>query len=146
MALPTTGFGAAPFGLHPFGLPLEEFAEDTPTILRSSRKVNLVTGKYELDADGNFAGMDDVGQRMVLAIRSAVIPELQTLSFDQDVQLEVRRVLEPITSGAAPDASLITKNGTAPIVVVPRPNGVEITVFYKNNLVNSETSITITRG
>jgi hypothetical protein len=143
--LPYGGFGVGPFGLTPFGVPLDAFGPEGPTILRSSRKVDLVSGSYALDVDGNFLGMDDVGQRVLLAVRTAIVPDLQGTSFVEEMQAEVRRVLDPVIGGSNPDASLSNKNGTAPIVVVPRPGGVDLTIYYRNNLTGSETSVTVTK-
>lgn len=138
MTLPTTGFGAAPFGLHPFGIPLEEFSPEGPTILRSSRDVDLVRGGYDVDSDGNFVGMDDVAQRVILAVRTAVVPDLQGLDFDESMKAEILRVLRPLTPSQNPDITV--RN----IVVVRFPGGVRNRVFYRNNLVGTETSVSVT--
>jgi hypothetical protein len=139
------GFGAGPFGLSPFGIPAEDWSEETPTVLRSSRKVNLVTGKVEVDDDGNFEGMDDIGQRVVLAVKRAKIPPLQGISFDEEMQQEIRRVLTEasLTTGLPPDIDLYRKDAGRTIEVVPKAGGAEITVHYRNNVAGSETSVMI---
>jgi hypothetical protein len=146
MALPL-GFGTVPFGLSPFGIPPEPFVDETPTILRSSRKVNLVTGRVELDDDGNFDGMDDIAQRVVLAVRQAVIPELQGVAFDEQMQQEIRRVIAEaeLTTGNAPSITLVRQDGQRPILITAKPNGADISISYLNNLTGTETSVTIVR-
>ena len=141
------GFGVGPFGLSPFGVPAPAYSVEPPMVLRSSRKVDLVTGTVETDGDGNFVGMDDVGQRMVLAIQTAKIPDLQGIAFDEEVQQEIRRVLEAaeLTTGRAPDVTLFRRNSDRPIVVEPKPGGVNVTVYYRNNLVQTETSVVVSR-
>lgn len=139
------GYGLGPHGLSPFGVPAPPWTEEPPTILRSSRKVDLARGRVEVDDDGNFVGMDDVGQRVVLAVKQAKIPPLQGISFDEEVQQEIRRVLAAaeLTTGAAPDIDLFRKDAGRVIEVEPRPNGANVTVHYRNNLAQTETSVTI---
>lgn len=141
------GFGLGPFGLTPFGVPAPPWVDEPPIVLHSSRRINLVDGSVLYDADGNPQGMDDTGQRMVLAIRQARLPDLQGISFDEQIQQEIRRVLDDaaLTSGSPPDATLVRPNSNRPIVVERTPGGCNITVFYRNNLVGTETSITIAR-
>ncbi len=139
------GFGVGPFGLSPFGVPAPPWGDETPTVLRSSRKVDLVRGKIVFDGDGNAEGMDDVGQRVVLAVQRAVIPDLQGISFDEEVQQEIRLRLEQadLLASAAPDITLFRQNSDRPIDVRPKPGGVDVTVYYRNNLVGTETSVTV---
>lgn len=139
------GFGLGPFGLSPFGVPAAEWIEEPPTVLRSSRKIDLVAGLVEVDSDGNFEGMDDIGQRVVLAVKRARIPDLQGISFDEEMQQEIRRVLDEagLIARVAPDIDLFRKDAGRPIVVEPRAGGSRITVHYRNNVAGSETSVTI---
>lgn len=137
----TIGFGLGPFGLSPFGIPPSPFAETPPTVLVSSREVNLVDGGYELDEFGNFAGMDDVGQRIVLGVKTAVLPELQIVGFEEAARAEILRVLDPVIGGSNPDATVRGEN----VSVVLKPYGFEITIPYVNNVTGSETSVTIRR-
>lgn len=141
------GFGTVPFGLSPFGIPPEPFAEERPTVLRSSRKVDFVTGTIRIDDDGNPEGMDDVAQRVVLAVRQAVVPELQTRSFDEEMQQEIRRVLvtAELTTGSAPNILLTRADGQKPVQITQKPNGFQALISYRNNLTGTETSIEIVR-
>lgn len=145
MANYAPGFGQGPHGLSPFGVPAPDWSVETPTILRSSRRVDLVTGTVGVDSDGNFEGMDDIGQRVVLAVKRARIPPLQGISFDEEMQQEIRRVLAEatLTTGAPPDITLFRKDAGRVIEVVARPNGADMTVHYRNNVAGSETSVTI---
>lgn len=145
MANYAPGFGAGPFGLFPFGVPAPDWAEEAPTILRSSRRVDLVSGTVGVDENGNFEGMDDIGQRVVLAVKRARIPPLQGISFDEEMQQEVRRVLAEaaLTTGTPPDIDLYRKDAGRVIEVVARPGGANVTVHYRNNVAGSETSVTI---
>jgi hypothetical protein len=139
------GFGNGPFGLYPYGIPLDEFEEEGATILHSSRKIDPVLGKIELDDDGNFEGMDDIAQRVVLAVRQARIPELQTRLFDEEMQQEIRRVLAEaeLTTTNAPAISLVRPDGQRPIQITAKPNGADISISYRNNLTGTQTSVTI---
>lgn len=141
------GFGTVPFGLYPFGIPPEEFAEEGPTILVSSRELDLVQGTVEMDDDGNPAGMDDIAQRVILAIRQVVVPEIRTRAFDEQMQQEVRRVLADaeLTTGNAPAIELVRADGQRPVQIFPKPNGAEISISYRNNLTGTETSIEVVR-
>jgi hypothetical protein len=136
-----SGFGIGPFGLTPFGVEHEPFAASPTTVLVSSRTVNLVRGGYEFDSDGNFLSMDDVGQRIVLSVHSAVLPETQTVGFEEAARAEILRVLDPVIGGSNPDATVLGND----VSVALRPNGFEIQIVYVNNLVGSKTSVTIIR-
>jgi hypothetical protein len=146
MALPL-GFGTVPFGLSSFGIPPGDPAVEGPTVLRSSRSIDPVRGILNVDDDGNFVGMDDIAQRVVLAVKQAKIPELQTRSFDEEVQQEIRRVLvdAQLTIGNAPTILLVRKDGGRPIQVTAKPNGADISISYLNNLTGTETSIEVDR-
>jgi hypothetical protein len=141
------GYGVGPFGLSPFGVPAPPWEDEPPTVLHSSRKVDLVRGIVESDNDGNPRGMDDVGQRVVLAVQRAKIPELQGIAFDEEVQQEIRRALAEaeLTTGSPPDIDLFRQNSDRPIEVEPLTGGVNVTVHYRNNLVGTETSVTVGR-
>jgi hypothetical protein len=139
--LPPIGFGLGAFGLTPFGIPPEPFAAEPPTVLVSSRTIDLVGGGYALDSDGNFLSMDDVGQRIVLGVRAAAMPELQIVGFEEHARAEILRVLDPVIGGSNPDATVLGSDVTISL----RPNGFEIQIVYVNNLVGSKTSVTILR-
>lgn len=141
------GFGTTPFGLYPFGIPPEEFEDEGPTVLHSSRKLDLATGTIELDDDGNPEGMDDVAQRVVLAVRQAIVPEIQTRAFDEEMQQEVRRVLAEaeLTTGSAPVIDLVRADGQRAVQIFPKSNGVDISISYRNNLTGTETSVKVVR-
>lgn len=141
------GFGLGPFGLSPFGAPAPPWEDEPPIVLHSSRRIDLTDGSIAYDADGNPLGMDDIGQRMVLAVRRAVLPELQGIAFDEEIQQEIRRVLAEaaLISGEPADVTLHRPNSTRPIVVERTPNGCNVTIFYRNNIVGTETSIVLAR-
>ena len=146
MTLPS-GFGTVPFGLSPFGIPPEPFAEEGPTVLRSSRKIDLVRGIVSIDDDGNSEGMDDIAQRVLLAVRRVRVPELQTRSFDEEMQQEIRRVLTEaeLTIGSNPSIALVRADGQRPVQIFPKPNGFQASISYRNNLTGTETSVTVVR-
>lgn len=146
MTLPL-GFGTVPFGLSSFGIPPEEFAEEGPNVLHSSRQLDLVVGTVVMASDGNFDGMDDVAQRVVLAIRRCVVPEIQSRSFDEQMQQEIRRqlALAELTTGSAPAVELVRSDGQKPVQIFPKPNGFDASISYRNNLVGTETTVTVQR-
>lgn len=146
MALPP-GFGIVPFGLSPFGIPPEPFAEEGPTILNSSRKLDLVLGTVEFDSDGNSEGMDDIAQRVILAIRQCVVPEIQTKAFDEEMQQEIRRqlALAELTTGSAPSIDLVRADGQRAVQIFPLANGFQALISYRNNLTGTETSVEVVR-
>jgi hypothetical protein len=146
MALPL-GFGTVPFGLSPFGLPPDPFANEGPTVLNSSRKLDLVLGVVIVDADGNSIGMDDIAQRVILAVRQCRVPELQTVAFDEEMQQEIRNqlALAELTIGSAPTIDLVRADGQKPVQIFPKPNGFQASISYRNNLTGTETSVEIVR-
>lgn len=146
MTLPL-GFGTVPFGLSSFGIPPDEYEDEGPTLLRSSRKLDLVQGIVVVDDDGNFDGMDDIGQRVVLAIRQCVVPELQSRAFDEQMQQEIRRVLAlaELTTSGSPSIDLVRSDGQKPVQIFPKPNGFNASISYRNNLTGTETTIVVQR-
>ena len=146
MSLPL-GFGTVPFGLSPFGIPPDPFAEEGPTALRSSRKLDLVRGTVLVDSDGNPEGMDDIAQRVILAVRLSVVPEIQTRAFDEEMQQEIRRqlALAELTTGTAPAIDLVRADGQKPVQIFPKPNGFQASISYRNNLTGTETSVEVVR-
>lgn len=146
MSLPL-GFGTVPYGLYKFGVPPTPFAEEGPTVLHSSRKIDLVRGTVNIDDDGNAEGMDDIAQRVLLAVRQVRVPELQTRSFDEEMQQEIRRVLTEaeLTIGSNPSIDLVRADGQKPVQIFPKPNGFQATISYRNNLTGTETSVTVVR-
>lgn len=145
MTSPTSGFGLGGFGVTPFGIPYDVPAEEPPIVLRSSRDVSLVRGGYVLDGDGNFRGMDDVAQRVLLAVRTAKIPDLQILGFDEEVRAEIRRSLDAasLTIGATPVITLSREDPGDTIEIRKDAGGARIAVFYKNNLTGTRTSVLV---
>jgi hypothetical protein len=146
MSLPL-GFGTVPFGLYPFGIPPDPFAEEGPTVLHSSRKIDLIRGTVNIDDDGNAEGMDDIAQRVLLAVRQVRVPELQTRSFDEEMQQEIRRVLAEaeLTIGSNPSIDLVRADGQKPVQIFPKPNGFQASISYRNNLTGTETVVTVVR-
>ena len=146
MTLPL-GFGTVPFGLSPFGIPPEPFADEGPTVLSSSRKLDLVTGVVTNDSDGNPEGMDDIAQRVMLAVQQAKVPPIQTSAFDEQMQQAIRQVLTEaeLTTGSAPSIDLVRKDGQRPIQVFPQAGGVNVSISYRNNLTGTETSVEVVR-
>lgn len=141
------GFGTVPFGLSPFGIPPDPFADEGPTVLRSSRQLDLVRGVVNIDEDGNAEGMDDIAQRVILAVRRCVVPELQTRAFDEEMQQEIRRqlALAELTTGTAPSIDLVRSDGQKPVQIFPKPNGFQASISYRNNLTGTETSVEVVR-
>lgn len=146
MALPS-GFGTVPFGLSTFGIPPNAFVDEGPTVLHSSRKLDLVRGIVSMDDDGNPEGMDDIAQRVILAVRQAKVPEIQTRSFDEEMQQEIRRVLADaqLTTGSAPSIDLVRADGQKPVQIFPKSNGANVSISYRNNLTGTETSVVVVR-
>jgi hypothetical protein len=100
-----------------------------------------------VDDDGNAEGMDDIGQRVVLAVKSAIVPELQTRSFDEEMQQEIRRVIAAaeLTTGNSPSIALVRNDGQKPVQIFPKPNGFQASISYLNNLTGTETTVTVQR-
>ena len=144
---PPSGFGTVPFGLSPFGIPPDPFVNEGPTVLRSSRKLDLVKGTVRIDDDGNPEGMDDIAQRVILAVRQARVPEIQTRSFDEEMQQEIRHVLADaqLTTGSAPSIDLVRADGQKPVQIFPKSNGANVSISYRNNLTGTETSVEVVR-
>lgn len=145
MPPPPSGYGLGGFGVCPFGVPYPAPAEEPRVVLRSSRDVDMIRGGYAVDADGNFVGMDDVAQRVLLAVRTAKIPELQILGFDEEARAEIRRVLDAasLTTGATPAITLFREDPGETIEIRRDPGGARIAVFYKNNLTGTKTSVEV---
>jgi len=98
-----SGFGTGPYGLGPFGKAVLPPEEPKPKILHSSREINGVTRRYVLDSDGNFEGMDDIAQRVLLLV-SYADTEFKFIT-DRDNETSRQRIeaaLSVLTSGKTP--------------------------------------------
>lgn len=76
--------------------------------LSSSRKIDFAKGDYVLNADGSFAAMDDLVQRVVLlcafAIKKRKFVTPRTLNAYKD---DIRKALTVLTGGSEPLVKLI---------------------------------------
>ena len=91
--------------------------------------------------------MDDIAQRVLLAVRQVRVPELQTRSFNEEMQQEIRRVLTEaeLTIGSNPSIDLVRADGQKPVQIFPKPNGFQASISYRNNLTGTETVVTVVR-
>lgn len=133
------GFGLGPFGVSPFGtLPLT-LSEEPPIVVNSSRNIDGKTKRYTLDSDGNYEGMDDVSQR-VLLLSSYALEDESTLigtDFASRRDASIRKALETLTTGREPairidEIETTTAAGTSYTRVV-----------YTKLLTNTQSSVTL---
>jgi hypothetical protein len=91
--------------------------------------------------------MDDIAQRVILAVHSVVVPELQTRAFDEEMQQRIRAALADaeLTTGTSPAIELVRGDGQKPVQIVLKPNGFQATISYRNNLTGTETSVEVVR-
>lgn len=93
--------GSGPYGP---GTPPSDTAK---VALASSRKIDFRTGRYVLDADGNFEEMPDLHQRVGLLIAYGVKePERIGPSFAAEVAAQIRNALRPLTDTRPPQARI----------------------------------------
>lgn len=129
-------FGTGIFG---FGLGYTPPTSDdeAPVTLVSSQEIDLVAGTLSYDDDGNEEGMDDTAQRILLCARTAKLPTIMGEDFEAAVENELRIALQPVTGGTPPDATIVS------IEVARHLNGCRPKITYRNNLTDTETSITL---
>lgn len=77
--MPSTGFGSTPYGAGPYGLGTPDGAAvPGGKVLRNtfsgvpmgSRKIDTLTGRYEMDAYGRVTGMSDAQQLVLLRVKT----------------------------------------------------------------------------
>lgn len=130
-------FGVGPFATNGLGSALPTYPSEPRTTLSSSRKIDPETGAYVLNDDGGFEAMDDVAQRVYLAICFGVEgPPIIDARFQATMQAAIRKALEPLTKGRKPAIKIIAVNVT--------DDGRETTlkeVVYRNLLTNTNTTV-----
>lgn len=95
-------FGTGPYGA---GTPPSSEEVERRTTLASSRKIDFRTGRYVLDADGNFDEMPDLHQRVGLLIAYGVKePDRIGPSFAAELEAQIRKALRPLTDTKPPEA------------------------------------------
>lgn len=70
---PSGGFSTGPFGGFPWGGEVVN-AEEVRSPLSSSRSMSFQDGRYNINAEGGFDGMDDVAQTVALTVAYAYKP------------------------------------------------------------------------
>jgi hypothetical protein len=129
-------FGTGPFGSS-LGPTTLSFAAEERSSLSSSRKINGVTKRYELNEQGGFESMDDVSQRVLLLISFADIETPFITDRDmQEQELRLRDALRAMTTGPEPAIRLLEVS-----VVSNEPGVTTKTIRFQNLLTNTETTV-----
>ena len=101
------GFGTGPFGATPFGTAPVSPAEEPGRVLSSSRNIDGKTKRYTLDDDGNYDGMHDTAQRVLLLLAyECKEPTVIGVDFEGKMRSSIRAALAPLTSGREPSIRL----------------------------------------
>jgi hypothetical protein len=94
--------GSGPYGA---GTPPSSESTEPAVALASSRKIDFRTGRYVLDANGNFEEMPDLHQRVGLLIAYGVKePEILGPTFKAELEAQIRSALKPLTEARPPEA------------------------------------------
>jgi hypothetical protein len=131
------GLGSGPFGGTPLGGPSGNAGSDTLAALHSSRKIDA-HGRYVLDDDGGFEGMDDTAQRVLLAVSFASVdlPKIVTPQASALGEAKIRAALKPLTSGSEPAIKLEVAR-----IERSAPGTVRVVVIFKNLLTGTSSSV-----
>jgi hypothetical protein len=129
--------GSGPFGAPPFGGSADTAGSDTLAELSSSRKIDA-RGRYVLDADGGFESMDDVAQRVLLAVCFAArdLPKIVSPQAFALGEARIKNALKPLTGGEDPAVKLERVAFTN-----PTPGVVKVAVGYKNLLTGTSSTV-----
>ena len=119
------GFGLAPWGLGPLGLPEAALPAEDPAELSSSRKIDGTTKKFVQNTNGGYAGMSDTMQRVLLLVSFAVrnYPKFNTDESREQIMADITTALHPLTNPKNQAIELIEvsvrddgRDGTYPLV------------------------------
>lgn len=93
------GFGLAPYGLGPLGIPAAALPAEDPASLSSSRQIDGKTGRFVQGANGGYAGMGDTQQRVYFLVCQATrtLPPHITEEGMQTTRNAILRALDPLT-------------------------------------------------
>ena len=97
------GFGLAPYGLGPLGIPAAALPAEDPASLSSSRQIDGKTGRFVQGANGGYAGMGDTQQRVYFLVCQATrtLPPHITEEGMQTMRNAILRALDPLTDPKA---------------------------------------------
>ena len=126
-------FGQGPFGVAVLGIAEAALAAAPQTALSSSRKIDGVTRRYVLTADGGFEPERDISQRIQLLLDFGMPAEPQFLDdrFAATIDQRVRAALAPLTDGPEPSIAIVS------IAVTPSgPTGTRREVVVRDLVTN----------
>lgn len=132
------GYGLGPFGFQ-FGYPSSALAGENPSGLSSSRKIDGVTKRYVLNAQGGFAPMDDTDQRVLLVFSFAVVdtPFITPQSMrEQEQRIRTALTTSGLVAPRSPAIKIIKLTVDSPSYGVVRR-----TLVFKNLLANTQRTI-----
>ena len=66
------------------------------TVIPNARKIAFATGRYELDSDGNYVGMDPTIQRVMLALSFAA-PNAPRFLTDREMEKRRQEITTALT-------------------------------------------------
>jgi len=97
------GFGMGPYGLDSFGVPSVGPTDEPPITLVSSREIDFATGRYSIDSDGNYTGMQNTASRVSLlaTIATARDPKIIDERYRYTCEQNIRAALKPLTAKPA---------------------------------------------
>ena len=107
------GLGLGNLGLDSLGVPAADPIPQGVATLSSSRAIDA-DGRYVMTANGDFVGMPDIKQRVVLAVSFGAGPSPATTDQRSRIQVErnVRAALADLAGGREPLIAIVAVNVT----------------------------------
>ncbi len=103
-------FGTGPFGIVVFGTGETPPPSQALSTLSSSRKIDGVTRRYVLNAEGGFEAMGDVAQRVYCLVTQAAGAEPPFIDerASATVEANIRTSLAPLTALPSPQIAIVS--------------------------------------
>ncbi len=122
------------------------------TVVTGSRKIDFVAQSYEIDDNGNAAGMDPIAQRVILAVSYAGGGPPRNLDDDRELTARKQRILAALESMVREGAitlPAVVRNGRRESAVFVGRTAAGVfreTVSYVNQRTQRESTVTVTHG
>jgi len=130
-------FGTGPYGVGAFGLPLAGTATPTQVQVVTSQAIDAKAMDYVVYDDGNYVGMDDTMQRILLLISFNVKrPALIGVGYEANMREQVLAALAPLLKSTPPTISIEELN------IDTSGDASYIHLRYKNNITGKSSTAT----
>ena len=126
-------FGSA-YGSTPYGYSAPSNPSGDPVRLHSARKIDAVTGRYEVEPDGEFRKMSGTAQRILLITSKAMKYAADVISPAS--REDLKRRIEADLSVTAKEAEILSVT-----VSHNAPGSLRIEVSYKDLLTGANDTV-----